>query len=370
MTIRRPGFTLIELLVVIAIIATLMGLLLPAVQKAREAAARAQCQNNLKQIGLAMLNYESGNGSLPPVRSNSLGASWAVLILPQIEQDNYYQRWDINDAYVRNQTRSIPVKIYACPSLRGTSAGERTSIDGDIFDRRDWLLGNQAGFTNVQGTLGDYAASIGPIGAIGSFDDDTALAGLFARDFGSDPEGNKREIWALIGGDIDGMLPTHDVGSYDVTSPQASLYVRSLTGSSDGGGAFRTGTGVRMLDFKDGSSNTVMVGEKHIQRGTEGAGILRASDLIGGVLSPKASYDNSIFNGQYFHGCTRPMGPYFPIARHPDETGWKFGSRHDNGTANFVFADGHVKSIRSSVSGGVLGMLSHRNDGDIVPADY
>jgi prepilin-type N-terminal cleavage/methylation domain-containing protein len=117
----RTGFTLIELLVVIAIVSVLMGLLLPAVQNVREAANRTKCANNLKQIGLAAQNYHFNHGTLPPSR-NSLheSASWAWLILPELEQDNLYRTWKPGTPIYNVPIGALqaPVPVFFCPSRR------------------------------------------------------------------------------------------------------------------------------------------------------------------------------------------------------------------------------------------------------------
>ncbi|MCI0459998.1 MAG: DUF1559 domain-containing protein [Gemmataceae bacterium] len=218
----RAAFTLIELLVVIAIIAVLIGLLLPAVQKVREAANRMQCANNLKQIGLAIHSYHDAQGALPYSRRDP-GDTWAVLLMPYIEQDTLYTRWTGDRRYYlqTRQARETPVPLYFCPSRRGP-AGSPLSLELDDDNGRG---------THVPGALSDYAACSG---------NPSGYADYNTRDFET------------------GTVPT------------------GLTASN--GCFWRRTTGWRPVTFQtvtDGLSNTIFIGEKHIRPGRFG----RSPDL-------------------------------------------------------------------------------------------
>lgn len=158
----RSGFTLVELLVVIAIIGVLVALLLPAVQSAREAARRLQCQNHLKQLSLSVLNYENALLSFPPSiqfnpgdapeSSDNLRPNWVIMILPYCEQQTLYNSFDFKQTIshsVNRPFRGVELSFMKCPSDGNT----KTKFSGSSSGEGDnWARGNYAA-NGVNGTL-------------------------------------------------------------------------------------------------------------------------------------------------------------------------------------------------------------------------
>jgi prepilin-type N-terminal cleavage/methylation domain-containing protein/prepilin-type processing-associated H-X9-DG protein len=154
---KRHAFTLIELLVVIAIIAILIALLVPAVQKVREAAARTQCQNNLKQIGVGAHNYHSEQKVFPPGRVSPSFASPLVQVLPYLEQAAKFQQFDFNSdihsSATNSAARTQDVPIFLCPSDLSTSKFVQGT---EILGRNNYQasLGANGWFANTNGATG------------------------------------------------------------------------------------------------------------------------------------------------------------------------------------------------------------------------
>jgi len=239
---RRSAFTLVELLVVIAIIGTLVGLLLPAVQAAREAARRSSCSNNLKQIGLGMLNFESSKKFLPPAfvdmgtapnaARRQLGArvgmknvatkhGWSVFILPFIEEGNLAARYDlaVDWTHVANTTvRETTLPLFLCPSVT------RTGTSGNGLNVRT------VGSATLRLAPGDYAPDNGydaGLETIGVVDVLPSAARIGAID------GNAvRQVTEIVDGTSTTLMISEDVGRPDAWRGK----VKTVNGGQNDGG--------------------------------------------------------------------------------------------------------------------------------------
>jgi prepilin-type N-terminal cleavage/methylation domain-containing protein/prepilin-type processing-associated H-X9-DG protein len=337
---RQRGFTLIELLVVIAIIAILIGLLLPAVQKIREAANRMKCSNQLKQLGLAAHNHHDTTGLLPasvlmntsvsnPADFNqNFGPNWAVLLLPYIEQDNLFNLYSnsiqnymtTGDSNWRN-VRGTVIKTYGCPSDAASIAACSRAGGG-------WARGN-------------YGANAGP--------------GMF---------------WIGAGeGAITSNAGLMSEGTWGISG----YYASNVSGLS-GGGVFTVNKGIALAAISDGTSSTIMFDELRIGpssndiRGTWAMGQAGASiSAANGRLdtpSPNISFSgwDDIQGGDdrpdIGMGCCSGCGSWQVTAK----------SRHPGGVMA-GFADGSVKFVANTVDSRTWFLLHSRNDGQ-VPANY
>lgn len=311
---RDRGFTLVELLVVIAIIGILVGMLLPAVQAVREAARRTHCLNNLRQQGLATHNYHGSRNELPPSRNYDHFVSWAFLILPYIDGLNLFENWDpeLKYYYQSDVARETAIPQYVCSSRRGAA---QISTEGDD------ILSPYETSGHVPGVTSDYACSAGNgIDVAWNWIDSNGVFVMGVAE--TDPP-------ILLDG--------------DVAPPDARLVNwKSRT---------------RLRSISDGTSSTIMIGEKNIVPGYETI----------------AQVDGAIYNGDHPGNFSRPGGPGWPIAsKHDDSISafFQFGSAHPV-TCNFVFADGHTEVIRKEISTDVFGKLTGRNDTEVVSiTDY
>jgi prepilin-type N-terminal cleavage/methylation domain-containing protein/prepilin-type processing-associated H-X9-DG protein len=317
---RRPAFTLIELLVVIAIIAVLIGLLLPAVQKVREAAARATCSNNLKQLTLGFHNYDSAYGRLPPTQGTSRFSSpygptwtgspiisWQFALLPYIEQQSIY---DLGSQYLTATSIGFPVAAYGDTNSMMAQSTKVFRCPSDDFTNRSPL----------------------------SVSSQNSYFGLT---------------------------------TYGVNSGTGSVWNQGDSEKQDG--PFFVNSTIKVGDIPDGTSNTIAMGERTFND----PGILASGVTTEGTLAIHAS----LWRNGYFPPLSNIRVPLDQInfRMDPTLTGTArslaftkrllgYSSDHTGG-ANFGFCDGSVRFLKDGLSQISLQMLCTRAGGEVALFD-
>jgi len=344
---RTSGFTLIELLVVIAIIAVLIALLLPAVQSAREAARRAQCVNNLKQIGLGMHNYESSNSSFPQGTRGCCWGTWLIPLLPFVEQQALFNAWNSagnnsgQAGYDADSFRyagpanitvtSTRISAYMCPS-----DGNNTSTTGIGVD-----LGNGL----VQVTSQNYVVNFGNITMQqGSYDGSNFVPYYIDN-------GITYNFLGAPFGDVGAPLP-------DITA---------------GSGQGATSGIVRIASISDGLSNTMMVSETVV--GVTGSHYdLRGfshwayGGTFSGFLTPNTSKPDLMqAEGYCMYDAQYRINP--PCVAGPNGMVMSAARSKHSGGVNVAMCDGSVKFIKNSVSQPTFMALSSTRGGEVISSD-
>ena len=345
---RRRGFTLIELLVVIAIIAVLIALLLPAVQSAREAARRAQCVNNLKQIGLACHNYLDRTGLFPPGAIggawNNTGLSWRAMILPDVEQSPAFNNINMSNHFWGTATSSTAsnatifytvFQSFLCPSDgKNTGRSPVTGPTGNYPADNTWIAPPGGGA--VQASTPNYFFSFG---------DNYAVLPLS----GANPWENQ----AAAGS---GVVRRGFPGFWGTSN--------AFNGESGAIRAFSdyTGGGVcSIASITDGTSNTILAGES-LPDSDANAEFWTFTGAASGTTMPlnlntarTVCLDGATF-GSTDWGCR-----FSYSAR-------GFKSRHPGG-ANFVLADGHVSFVKNTINPTTYNALGSRAGGEVISSD-
>jgi prepilin-type N-terminal cleavage/methylation domain-containing protein/prepilin-type processing-associated H-X9-DG protein len=348
----RPGFTLIELLVVIAIIAVLIALLLPAVQAAREAARRAQCVNNLKQIGLATHNYLSSTGVFPAQslanRAANTGAwsvSWGDLLLSQIEGGSLYNalnfNWEMTDG--SNTTVGyLFIASYLCPS---------ESAKGRPGD--PWAPHSYAANVGGPGTIKQWSGTIVP--GKNNWYNNGNNAGAFGVEGVMDGTSNTAMFSEHLIGIGDGSSSGPLVTRSDGTAKRA-MFLIAITLTPD--------------DATNGPANALKFAQSCAT--IPGTTVSKGTRNVGTHWVLGMAY--SIPNNAYNHVNT-PNLPRCTYTNSEDNAYWcgtlcsaAPTSNHSSGV-NVGFADGSVKFIKDSISMQTWWALGTRNGGEVISSD-